>query len=277
VSKRNCSRYPRVPAKFWDRHPDPAWPVGIIWSGATGTKPAGIFGGLPVPTRGWSALVVCPTKHQSDIDDILDMLCKPVKVVRTSTRQEVCIFIFICFCLLFEVRSVHISLQTYYLHERLIAITSNLHLGKTVQTGISVAPATAYGYNEGLDRRTGRSGASIEQWLWNGSENVSTTSATHLHASFASYQSSRWVFPVFQLRILSQFLGQFNQHAKSLHFVFAALAHKNAGESRQYSSASNLYGFAIDTFPQVYLLSPPLYTNRPLARLKIGKCTRCTR
>jgi len=33
---------------------------------------------------------------------------------------------------------------------------------------------------------------------------------------------------------------------------------------------------SIDIFPQVYLLSPPLYTNRPLARLKIGEYSGCT-
>jgi len=65
--------------------------------------------------------------HQADIDHILDVLCKPVEVVRANPRQEVCIFIFICcFCSLFEVRGAHISLQTSFLQERLIAVTSIL-------------------------------------------------------------------------------------------------------------------------------------------------------
>ena len=64
--RRNCSRYLWVPVKFWNRYPDPPWPVGISWSRATGAKPAGIFSGLPVPTRGWSALMVFP-KLVSDV------------------------------------------------------------------------------------------------------------------------------------------------------------------------------------------------------------------
>ena len=80
--------------------------------------------------------------HQFDVDDILGMPCKPVEVDRVNTREEVCVFIFICFCSFFEARSAHISLQTYYyLRERLIAVTSILPPGQTVQTGFSVPPA----------------------------------------------------------------------------------------------------------------------------------------
>jgi len=64
------------------------------------------------------------THHQSDIDNNLSIL---VEVVCASTQQEVCIFIFICFCSFVEVRGAHISLQTYYLHERPIAVTSVPH------------------------------------------------------------------------------------------------------------------------------------------------------
>jgi len=87
------------------------------------------------------------TNHQSDVDDIPGMLYKPVEVDRANTRQEVYIFIFICFCSFFEVRSAHIGLQAYYLHERLIAVTSILHPWPDHPQGVLGRPSeAAYGY-----------------------------------------------------------------------------------------------------------------------------------
>ena len=103
-------------------------------------------------------------KHQSDVDDMPGMLYKPVEVVRTNTRQEVCIFIFIGFCLLFEARSAYISLQTYYRHERPVAVTRIPHPWPDRPNGVLNLPSeAAYGYNEGFDKRRGRSGVSIER------------------------------------------------------------------------------------------------------------------
>jgi len=89
------------------------------------------------------------TNHQSDVDDIPGMLYKPVEVDRATTQQEVYIFIFICFCSFFEVRSAHISLQAYYLHERLTGVTSILRPWPRPRGGGGVLgrpSEAAYGY-----------------------------------------------------------------------------------------------------------------------------------
>ena len=51
--------------------------------------------------------------------------CQPVELIRASTRQEVCIFIFICFCSIFNALALVYRPTTYYTNSRSLSSTSH--------------------------------------------------------------------------------------------------------------------------------------------------------
>jgi hypothetical protein len=101
------------------------------------------------------------THHQKNVDDILSIL----DFVHASTRQEVCIFIFICFYsfLKRELTLVADLLPTRMPDRRHQHLTSLAGLSKG--GSLSHKQREAHGDNERLDRRTGCFEESIERWL----------------------------------------------------------------------------------------------------------------
>jgi len=88
------------------------------------------------------------THHQSDINDILSIL---IEVVCASTKQKMCIFIFIYFCSFFEVLKL-VYRPTTYTNAQLLSASHIL--GQTVKTMFSVTQARkACRDHKGLDRK----------------------------------------------------------------------------------------------------------------------------
>jgi hypothetical protein len=94
------------------------------------------------------------TRRRSYVDDTLGMLCQPFEAVRASTRQEVRIFIFICFCSMFEALTLVYRPTTYYANAQSLSSTSYI-LSQTVEMGFSVVQARKTCRDKGLDRRAG--------------------------------------------------------------------------------------------------------------------------
>jgi hypothetical protein len=156
----------------------------------------------------------------------------------------VCIFIFICFCSIFEALTLVYRHTTCYTNTRSLTPAFRI-LGQTVETGFSAAQARkAGGDNEGLDRSCSRE--SIELWLWDRSEHpppprrcVPLTRKFHVvsikHQLHEPSPRGRLV----QLRIPSRFLSQPNLHVKSHHFCFRHPIHNSRTQKRWRASCNN--------------------------------------